>query len=212
MEDGTYEISLFRRFFAKDWIKYPGRISFRCFIIVVSTTWRKGIHHKLFGDAGCPQSPPMVSNGYFNLTSGYDRTCWSTPKESSRIRYTCHPGFQLLGPESMICKNGSWKSLPSAKYLLSDENSSLDDEDEKNEQIFTGNERIISENFNYGFSSRQLGFASQAKKFKNQFLPKGPLITVCSSSSGQRTFSSIFFSSSCIMIHLFAHIIIYLLS
>lgn len=185
MEDGTYEISLFRRFFSKDWLMYPGKLSFRCFIIVVSTTWRKGIHHKLFGDPGCPNSPPNVPNGYYNITSG-DATCWNTPKEGSRIRYNCNSDYELLGPESMMCKNGSWKSLPSAKYLLSDEYGNDDDrntDEDDQDKIITSRGSI-----NYG---RQVGFATQAKKFKesrSSFIPRGPLITVCNSSptlSGQ---------------------------
>lgn len=223
MEDGTYEISLFRRFFSKDWLKYPGKLSFRCFIIVVSTTWRKGIHHKLFGDPGCPNPPPIVPNGYYNVTTG-DTTCWNTPKEGSRIRYNCNPDFELLGRESMICKNGSWKSLPSAKYLLSDEYANEDDRNLDHED----EEKIVISNSNYG---RQVGFATQAKKFKesrSSFIPRGPLITVCNSSptlSGQSikvsnilsmSPSSIFLlsssSSSTLLIALCYNVLIYIFS
>lgn len=193
MEDGTYEISLFRRFFAKDWLNYPGKLSFRCFIIVVSTTWRKGIHHKLFGDPGCPNQPPIVPHGYYNLTTG-DTTCWNTPKEGSRIRYHCQQEYELLGPESMLCKNGSWKALPSAKYLLSDEYAHDEEEPRGAEDEDEGEK--ISTGVNYG---RQVAFANQAKRFKeprSSFIPRGPVITVCNGVSGQSSKVSSLFSVS----------------
>ena len=111
MEDGTYEISLFRRLHAKDWLKYPGQLSFRCFMIIMSTTWRRGIHHKLFGDAGCVHPVPGVVNGYFNSSS--QLTCWNTPREGSKVHYSCNEGYDINGPESLICRNGTWKTLPS---------------------------------------------------------------------------------------------------
>lgn len=111
MEDGTYEVSLFRRLHARDWVKHSGHLSFRCFMIVMSTTWRKGIHHRLFGEVGCVQSPPNVNNGYYNMTA--EKTCWQTPREGSKLTYSCQPGFDLLGPESYVCRNGTWKSVPS---------------------------------------------------------------------------------------------------
>lgn len=112
MEDGTYEISLFRRLHARDWLKQAGQLSFRCFMIVMSTTWRKGIHHRLFGEAGCVQPPPNVNNGYYNMTAA-EETCWRTPREGSKLKYSCHRGFDLLGPESYVCRNGTWKAVPS---------------------------------------------------------------------------------------------------
>lgn len=110
MEDGTYEISLFRRLHAKDWLKYPGQLSFRCFMIIMSTTWRRGIHHKLFGDAGCVNSVPNVINGYYN--SSLQLTCWNTPREGSKIFYSCNDGYDISGPEGLVCRNGTWKTLP----------------------------------------------------------------------------------------------------
>lgn len=110
MEDGTYEISLFRRLHAKDWLKYPGQLSFRCFMIIMSTTWRRGIHHKLFGDAGCVTAVPNVDNGYYN--SSLQLTCWNTPREGSKVFYSCSDGYDLSGPEGLVCRNGTWKSLP----------------------------------------------------------------------------------------------------
>ena len=116
MEDGTYEISLFRRLYAKDWLKHSGQLSFRCFMIVMSTTWRKGIHHRLFGDSGCLQPPPNVSHGFYNITS--ETTCWGTPREGSKLTYTCHQGFDLLGPASYTCKNNTWKPIPMSMRSL----------------------------------------------------------------------------------------------
>ena len=110
-EDGTYEVSLFRRFHAKDWIQFKKhKLSFRCFIIVMSTTWRRGIHHKLFGPVGCPDDPPNVRSGHYNLSRSEGETCWQTPKEGTKIKYSCDTGFDLLGPESLVCSpDGLWK-------------------------------------------------------------------------------------------------------
>jgi len=109
-EDGTFEVSLFRRLHAKDWRKYSGHLSFRCYIIVMSTSWRKGIQHKLFGEPGCPVSPKL-EGGFFNLSQS-GQTCWLTPKEGSRLNYGCGSGLELTGPQSLVCKNGSWTPVP----------------------------------------------------------------------------------------------------
>ena len=119
MEDGTYEISLFRRLHARDWLKQAGQLSFRCFMIVMSTTWRKGIHHRLFGEPGCAQPPPNVNNGYYNMYNMHnmtaESTCWRTPREGTKLTYSCHTGFDLLGPKSYVCRNGTWNASISSK-------------------------------------------------------------------------------------------------
>lgn len=148
MEDGTYEISLFRRLHAKDWLKFPGQLSFRCFMIVMSTTWRRGIHHRLFGDAGCVIPPPNVKNGYYNITS--ENTCWQTPREGSRISYSCLNGLELLGPEQLICRNGTWKATPSPR-------------------------KIDPTSFANGNTSN-----NNNKIYTRRLIPRGPQITVCS--------------------------------
>ena len=117
--DGTYEISLFRRLHARDWLDYPGVLSFRCFVIVMSTSWRRGIHHRLFEESntGCTKAPPEVTNGHYNYSS-QQLSCWSTPKEGSRITYTCNQGYGLFGPESLVCVNGSWRETSSDARTL----------------------------------------------------------------------------------------------
>ncbi|KAI1280405.1 hypothetical protein HDE_13378 [Halotydeus destructor] len=107
MGDGTYEISLFRRLHAKDWLDYPGQLSFRCYIIVMSTTWRRGIHHKLFGDSGCPSTPLALPHGHYNVTST-GSTCWRTPKQGSVVNYACDADHDMLGPDTFICRDGQW--------------------------------------------------------------------------------------------------------
>lgn len=150
MEDGTYEVSLFRRLHAKDWLKQAGQLSFRCYMIIMSTTWRKGIHHHLFGDPGCVQPPNPVRNSFFNLTG--EKTCWQTPREGSKLTYSCHQGFDLLGPESYVCRNGTWKSLPSSIAR-----------------------RIDSPN-----STSTILDSSGNTVFTRRLVPKGQQITVCS--------------------------------
>lgn len=110
MSDGTFEISLFRRLHVKDWLDYPGQLSFRCYIIVMSTTWRTGIHHKLFGNAGCVAQPLPLNNGHLNVSlRNGERTCWQTPREGSRVTYACQPQYEMMGPDTFVCQNGSWQ-------------------------------------------------------------------------------------------------------
>ncbi|RWS16805.1 hypothetical protein B4U79_15852 [Dinothrombium tinctorium] len=105
--DDTYEVSFFRRFFARDYLEFRGHMSFRCYIIIVSTTWRRGVHHKMFGDAGCVEKIPEIPNGYYNLTP--ERTCWNTPRDGSRLAFGCNENYELVGESSFVCADGSWK-------------------------------------------------------------------------------------------------------
>lgn len=150
MEDGTYEISLFRRLHARDWLKNAGQLSFRCFMIVMSTTWRKGIHHRLFGEPGCVHSPPNVNNGYYNMSD--ERTCWKTPREGSKLTYSCNTGFDLLGPESYVCRNGTWKPVPTSIARRNDKHPAVP----------------------------AVSTTAANKVFARRIVPKGHQITVCS--------------------------------
>ncbi|CAG2118464.1 unnamed protein product, partial [Medioppia subpectinata] len=46
-----------------------------------------------------------------------DQTCWRTPRENSRVNYTCDDGYQLMGPSILICRNGTW--IPDPMHLMS---------------------------------------------------------------------------------------------
>ncbi|UXI17464.1 NRDE2 protein [Sarcoptes scabiei] len=115
LPNGTYEIAIQRRYLAKNFLEYPGQLSFHCHLLVLMTSWRMGIKYKLFGDAGCVDPPPKINNGT-SILSG-DKTCWRTPKENSRVNYSCHDGFRLMGPSVLICRNGSW--IPDPIHLMS---------------------------------------------------------------------------------------------
>lgn len=63
LPNGTYEIAIQRRYLAKNFLEYPGQLSFHCHLLVLMTSWRMGIKYKLFGDAGCVDPPPKINNG-----------------------------------------------------------------------------------------------------------------------------------------------------
>ena len=63
LPNGTYEIAIQRRYLAANFTDYPGELSFHCHLLVLMTSWRKGIKYKLFGDAGCVTKPPSIQNG-----------------------------------------------------------------------------------------------------------------------------------------------------
>lgn len=46
-----------------------------------------------------------------------EKTCWQTPRENSRVNYSCHDGFNLMGPSVLICRNGTW--IPDPINLMS---------------------------------------------------------------------------------------------
>ena len=65
LPNGTYEISIRRRYHVDEFINYPGQLSFRCHLLIMMTSWRMGINYKLFGDHGCIDEPPKINNGEF---------------------------------------------------------------------------------------------------------------------------------------------------
>ncbi|RWS30585.1 hypothetical protein B4U80_09486, partial [Leptotrombidium deliense] len=125
--DGTYEISLFRRFSVDEFLQFPGQVSFHCYLLVVSTTWRRGVHHKMFGEAGCVSKIKPVKNGYYNLTS--EKTCWNTPREGSRLTYGCNDNYELEGVSEYVCSNGDWKAVinetSNEKFILASQSDAL---------------------------------------------------------------------------------------
>jgi hypothetical protein len=110
--DASFEVSLFRRLHARDFVERRGHsLSFRCFVVVMSTTWRSGVHVKLFGEVGCLEDPPTIHGGYFQV-EGSD-SCWSRPREGSTLKYFCNDSQALIvGPEALVCSNGSWRAAP----------------------------------------------------------------------------------------------------
>ncbi|XP_075678064.1 uncharacterized protein LOC113798479 isoform X2 [Dermatophagoides pteronyssinus] len=115
LPNGTYEIAIQRRYLAENFTQYPGKLSFHCHLLVLMTSWRMGINYKLFGDAGCVDQPPSINNGTKQLIG--EKTCWQTPRENSRVNYSCHDGFNLMGPSVLICRNGTW--IPDPINLMS---------------------------------------------------------------------------------------------
>lgn len=103
--NGTYEVSFNRRFTIDDWINHTD-ISFRCHMLVLGTTWRSGIKHQLFGDPGCKEPPPGVTNGYYNLTD--EKSCWELPGEGAMAEYFCNSGYELNGASVFTCRSGKW--------------------------------------------------------------------------------------------------------
>ncbi|CAG2107189.1 unnamed protein product, partial [Medioppia subpectinata] len=63
LPNGTYEISIRRRYHVTDFINFAGQLSFQCHLVIVMTSWRMGINYKLFGDSGCIDDPPKINNG-----------------------------------------------------------------------------------------------------------------------------------------------------
>ncbi|KAI2805312.1 hypothetical protein BLOT_004307 [Blomia tropicalis] len=114
LPNGTYEIAMQRRYSAENFTEFAGQLSFHCDLLVLMTSWRLGIRYKLFGDAGCVNVPPEIANGS-RVVSG-ERTCWNTPRESSRAIYSCDEPFQLLGPSVLVCRNGNW--IPDTVHLM----------------------------------------------------------------------------------------------
>ena len=63
LPNGTFEISIRRRYSVEQFIQYPGQLSFRCHLLILMTSYRMGITYKLFGDTGCIDEPPKINNG-----------------------------------------------------------------------------------------------------------------------------------------------------
>ncbi|KAG8184515.1 hypothetical protein JTE90_023529 [Oedothorax gibbosus] len=101
--NGTFEVSFNRRFVIQDWINNTD-ISFRCYMMYLGTPWRSGIQHKMFGDAGCTDKPPIVLNGFYNMTVEF-KSCWGFPSEGSKVEYSCKEGFTV---EVYVCTGGKW--------------------------------------------------------------------------------------------------------
>lgn len=110
LPNGTYEIAIQRRYSAANFSEYPGQLSFHCHLLVLMTSWRMGIKYKLFGEAGCVTPPPAIDNA--TMASFGERTCWGTPRENSRVSYTCAQGYEIVGPHVLVCRNGSWVPDP----------------------------------------------------------------------------------------------------
>jgi hypothetical protein len=66
LPNGTYEISIRRRYDVRDFINFTGQLSFQCHLVILMTSWRMGINYKLFGDSGCITDPPKINNGNSN--------------------------------------------------------------------------------------------------------------------------------------------------
>lgn len=110
LPNGTYEIAIQRRYNAANFSEYPGQLSFHCHLLVLMTSWRMGIKYKLFGEAGCVTLPPAIDNATMAVFG--ERTCWGTPRENSRVSYTCAHGYEIVGPHVLVCRNGSWVPDP----------------------------------------------------------------------------------------------------
>lgn len=110
LPNGTYEIAIQRRYSAVNFTEYPGQLSFHCHLLVLMTSWRSGLKYKLFGEAGCVKLPPAIDNATMAIFG--ERTCWGTPRENSRVSYNCAPGYEIVGPHVLVCRNGSWLPDP----------------------------------------------------------------------------------------------------
>ncbi|XP_023220171.1 uncharacterized protein LOC111622083 [Centruroides sculpturatus] len=110
-DNGTYDITFSKWFNVRDWLNYTD-ISFRCYVIVLGTKWRNGIRHKLFGDPGCLSYPPVIENGYFNISE--ETSCWGMPREGATTTYHCLNGFNLIGNPVLKCRNGTWSTETTA--------------------------------------------------------------------------------------------------
>ncbi|KAG8201320.1 hypothetical protein JTE90_016797 [Oedothorax gibbosus] len=105
LRNHTYEITLTNTFLIRDWTSYTN-ISLRCFFVIEGTSWRRGIVYKLFGDYGCDPVPPSPGPGTFNMSE--EKSCWSRPREGALVHYSCNSTTSLRGPETLVCRNGSW--------------------------------------------------------------------------------------------------------
>ncbi|KFM62376.1 hypothetical protein X975_22865, partial [Stegodyphus mimosarum] len=105
LRNHTYEVTLNKQYFISDWTSYTN-ISFRCYFVIDKTSWRRGIRYKLFGDYGCDPIPPLPGSGTYNMTE--EKSCWNRPREGAIVHYSCNNTKKLQGPETLICRNGSW--------------------------------------------------------------------------------------------------------
>nr|XP_015928668.1 uncharacterized protein LOC107455558 isoform X2 [Parasteatoda tepidariorum]XP_042903860.1 uncharacterized protein LOC107455558 isoform X2 [Parasteatoda tepidariorum] len=112
LRNSTYEITLANEYHIKDWTSYTN-ISLKCYFVIDRTTWKRGITYKLFGDYGCDPIPPLPGPGTYNMTE--EKSCWNRPREGAIVHYSCNNTKTLRGPDTLICRNGSWvPPFPSA--------------------------------------------------------------------------------------------------
>ncbi|CAL1291619.1 unnamed protein product [Larinioides sclopetarius] len=105
LRNSTYEITLTNQYFIRDWTSYTN-IYFKCFFVIDGTSWRRGITYKLFGEYGCDPVPPQPGPGTYNMTE--EKSCWNRPREGAMVHYSCNSSKVLRGPETLVCRNGSW--------------------------------------------------------------------------------------------------------
>lgn len=117
LPNGTWEISINRKYHVDDYLEFIGNLSFKCYAVVLMTAWRTGITFKLFGDFGCKLNPPNITNAQYTIVG--ESTCWKTPKQNAKVFYQCDRPYELFGPSVLECKNHSWvPSMNQAHYLL----------------------------------------------------------------------------------------------
>ncbi|UYV82445.1 hypothetical protein LAZ67_21002197, partial [Cordylochernes scorpioides] len=104
LPNGTFDVALSARYRAADWLNYTD-LSFRCYVLVMGTSWRNGIRHRLFGDPGCP-FPDALPGAIHNVSS--ERSCWGRPREGAKLVYQCEGALQLSGPSNYFCRSGRW--------------------------------------------------------------------------------------------------------
>ncbi|GFS84366.1 sushi domain-containing protein, partial [Nephila pilipes] len=61
---------------------------------------------------GCNPIPPLPGLGMYNMTE--EKSCWNRPREGAVAHYSCNSSKILKGPDSLVCKNGSW--TPESPY------------------------------------------------------------------------------------------------
>lgn len=84
----------------------------------VQIVWRRGLRGPATSDLERYNSLKLHSLDYMCIVlSGTsimvgDETCWGTPRENTRVNYSCSEGFHLMGPSVLICRNGTWMPDP----------------------------------------------------------------------------------------------------
>ncbi|XP_054721240.1 uncharacterized protein LOC129231018 [Uloborus diversus] len=105
LRNHTYEVTLTKHYEISNWTDYKN-ITFTCYFVIDGTSWRRGIKYRLFGDYGCDPEPPLPGPGTYNMSE--EKSCWNRARQGAIVHYSCNRTKILRGPDTLICKNGSW--------------------------------------------------------------------------------------------------------